>query len=192
MVSIMSIMSLSSSILVATPKLNNSLFERTVIFVCEHHEQGTVGLICNRPTSFNLDYICDQLALDCEISKHKNMPLLFGGPMQPERGFVLHKPQGQWRSSLVIKEDDVTLTTSNDIIKALAINDGPEKVMIALGYSGWDSMQLEQEIMDDCWLVCPFNLELLYEIPFARRWHYAGQLMGINLDNMISGTSGHA
>lgn len=188
----MGIMDLSSTILVATPKLNNSLFERTVIFVCEHHEQGTVGLICNRPTSFNLDYICNQLALDCEVSKHKDMPLLFGGPMQPERGFVLHRPQGQWRSSLVIKDNDVTLTTSNDIIKAMAINNGPDKVIIALGYSGWEPKQLEQEIMDDCWLVCPFSLELLYEVPYSQRWHYAGQLMGINLDHMIAGSSGHA
>jgi len=188
----MSIMPLSSTFLVATSKWNNTMFERSVIFICEHHEQGTVGLICNRPTSFNLDYICNQLSLNCVDSKLKDMPLLFGGPIQPERGFVLHRPKGSWRSSLVIKEDEVILSTSNDIIKAMAENTGPEKVIIALGYSGWEPKKLEEEIMDDLWLVCPFNQELLYDIPFSKRWHHAGQLIGVNLDEMISGFSGHA
>ncbi len=185
-------MTLSSTFLVATPKWNGTIYERSIIFVCEHHEQGSVGLICNRPTSFNLDYICEQLQVDCNNSHFKNMPLLFGGPTQPERGFVLHQPQGDWRSSLVIKDDDVILTTSNDIIKAMAINNGPEKAMIALGYSGWEPGKLETEIIDDLWLVCPFKKELLYEVPFSNRWEYAGQAMGVNLNVLTFGTSGHA
>ncbi len=185
-------MTLSSTILVATPKWNGTIYERSIIFVCEHHEQGTVGLICNRPTSFNLNYICEQLQLDCGNSSFKDMPLLFGGPIQPERGFVLHKPKGLWRSSLVIKDEDVILTTSNDIIKAMAINNGPEKVMIALGYSGWEPGKLETEIIDDLWLVCPFKRELLYDVPFSNRWEYAGQIMGVNLNVLTFGSSGHA
>lgn len=185
-------MTLSNTMLVATSKWNDTIFEKSLIFICEHHEQGSVGLICNRPTSFNLDYICEQLNLDCELSTHRDMPLLFGGPNQPERGFVLHHPKGQWRSSLVIDEKNVTLTTSNDIIKALAVNEGPDKVMIALGYSGWEPFKLEEEIRDDLWLVCPFNSGLLYDVPFAKRWHQAGLLLGVNMDQMISGSSGHA
>jgi putative transcriptional regulator len=188
----MSIMPLSSTILIATSKWNNTIFEKSLIFVCEHHEQGSVGLICNRPTSFNLDYICQQLNVDCQFSEHQEMPLLFGGPIQPERGFVLHHPHGHWRSSLVIDENYVTLTTSNDIIKALASNEGPNKVMIALGYSGWEPHKLEEEIRDDLWLVCPFSQELLYEVPFAKRWHHAGMLLGVNMDQMVSGRTGHA
>ena len=190
MVLIMAIMSLSSTILVATPKLNSTIFERSMVFVCEHHEQGTVGLIINRPTSFGLNYICEQLALDCSLSAQRDMPLLFGGPIQPERGFVLHRPKGHWRSSLIIN-GDVTLTTSNDIIKAMAVNQGPDHVVIALGYSGWEPKKLEEEIMDDLWLVCPFTRELLYDVSFASRWEHAGHLLGVNLETII-GLSGHA
>ena len=118
------------------------------------------------------------------------MPLLFGGPIQPERGFVLHRPFGDWRSSLVIQQNDVTLTTSNDVIKALAENKGPDSVMIALGYSGWDAKKLEEEIINDMWMVCPFKSELLYDIPYAQRWSYAGSILGVNFD-LVSG-SGHA
>lgn len=185
-------MDLSSTILIATSKWNNTIYEKTLIFICEHHEQGSVGLICNRPTSFTLDYICEQLNVDSSASTHKDMPLLFGGPLQPERGFVLHEPKGNWRSSLVIDEKHVTLTTSNDIIKALATNKGPEKVMIALGYSGWEPTKLEEEIRDDLWLVAPFYPELLYEVPFAKRWHQAGLMLGVDMDQIISGRAGHA
>jgi putative transcriptional regulator len=188
----MSIMPLSGMLLVATPYWNGTIFERSVIFVCEHHEQGTVGLICNRPTSYNLDYICEQLALDCSVSNVRDMPLLFGGPIQPERGFVIHAPHGHWRSSLVIREEEVTLTTSNDIIRALAVNQGPEKVIITLGYSGWEPQKLESEILDYMWLICPFSKELIYDTPYASRWQKASEILGVKLENMTSGGSGHA
>ncbi|NBX84549.1 MAG: DUF179 domain-containing protein [Gammaproteobacteria bacterium] len=186
----MAIMPLTANILIAMPGWKDTIYEKSIIFVCEHHEQGTVGLILNRPTTFSLSYICEQLHVDCEQSESKNMPLLFGGPIQPERGFVLHRPFGDWRSSLVIQQNDVTLTTSNDVIKALAENKGPDSVMIALGYSGWDAKKLEEEIINDMWMVCPFKSELLYDIPYAQRWSYAGSILGVNFD-LVSG-SGHA
>ena len=161
------------------------IFGQSVIFVCEHHEQGSVGVMINRPTSFHLSYIFEQLGVEHQSSLFQQLPLLFGGPMQPERGFVLHEPPGHWRSSLVINPDDVTLTTSNDIIRGLAINEGPEKVLITLGYSVWEPKKLEEEIMKDYWLVCPFNKELLYDVPYAERWNYAGRLMGIDTLSLI-------
>lgn len=186
----MTTMSLTANILIAMSGWKDTIYEKSIIFLCEHHEQGSVGLILNRPTSFSLNYICEQLQVDCDKSTTKDLPLLFGGPIQPERGFVLHRPFGDWRSSLIIKPDDVMLTTSNDVIKALADNKGPGSVMIALGYSGWDSKKLEQEIMNDMWMVCPFKSELLYDVPYAQRWSYAGNIMGVNFD-LMSGP-GHA
>lgn len=183
----MGTMSLDGQFLVCmkTPDANPGIFDQSVIFVCEHHEHGSVGVMINRPTSFHLSYIFEQLAVDHAQSSFQELPLLFGGPMQPERGFVLHEPPGNWRSSLIINPDDVTLTTSNDILRGLAKNEGPHKVLITLGYSVWEPKKLEAEIMRDYWLVCPFNKELLYDVPYAQRWDYAGRLMGIDTMNLV-------
>lgn len=180
-------MSLDGQFLVCmkTPDADAGIFDQSVIFVCEHHEQGSVGVMVNRPTSFHLSYIFEQLGVEFAQSQFQELPLLFGGPMQPERGFVLHEHPGHWRSSLIINPDDVTLTTSNDIIRGLAKNEGPKKVLITLGYSVWEPKKLEAEIMKDYWLVCPFNKELLYEVPYAQRWDYAGRLMGIDTMSLI-------
>lgn len=180
-------MSLDGQFLVCmkTPDADAGIFDQSVIFVCEHHEQGSVGVMVNRPTSFHLSYIFEQLGVEFSQSQFQELPLLFGGPMQPERGFVLHEHPGHWRSSLIINPDDVTLTTSNDIIRGLAKNEGPKKVLITLGYSVWEPKKLEAEIMKDYWLVCPFNKELLYEVPYAQRWDYAGRLMGIDTMSLI-------
>lgn len=189
----MGTMSLDGQFLVCmkTPDADAGIFDQSVIFICEHHEQGSVGVMINRPTSFHLSYIFEQLSVEYQGSQFQELPLLFGGPMQPERGFVLHVPQGHWRSSLVIHPHDVTLTTSNDIIRGLAINEGPEKVLITLGYSVWEPKKLEAEIMKDYWLVCPFNKELLYDVPYADRWSYAGRLMGVDTLSLIVFQNGY-
>ena len=185
-------MSLANHFLVAMPAMDDIVFAQSVIYVCEHHEQGTVGLMVNRPTEYPLSLIFDQLHI---ASAHENMrhkPLLFGGPLQPERGFVIHRPCGKWRSSLPLVEPDVTITTSNDIIRAMADDKGPKDVLVALGYVGWQSAQLEDEIIHDSWLVCPFKPELLYEAPFEERWRLAGLTLGVHMEQLISGGSGHA
>ena len=110
-------------------------------------------------------------------------PLLFGGPIQPERGFVIHRPSGEWQSSLLLREG-VTVTTSNDIIRAIAVNKGPQDVLVALGYTGWTEEQFEKELKDNLWLVCPFRAELLYEVPFAQRWEYAGKILGVKMNEL--------
>jgi putative transcriptional regulator len=183
----MTLMPLIGELLVATPALNQTIYARSVIFLCEHHEQGSVGLMINRPTSFFLSYIFEQLNIESDQSTSKKLPLLFGGPIQPERGFVLHSPKGQWRSSLVLKQQDVTLTTSNDIIRAFGDNSGPKDAIIALGYSAWESKQLEEEIIKNYWLVCPFKKEILYETPYAERWSNAGHMLGVNIEDFTFG-----
>ena len=183
-------MSLANHFLIATSSIQNPDFMHTVIYVCEHHAQGTVGLIINRPMKHSLGIVFEQLNIVPTLSQKNHMPLLFGGPIQPERGFVIHRPFGGWRSSLALQEG-VTITTSNDIIRAIAIDNGPKDVLVALGYVGWGENQLDKEVLDNAWLVCPFKPELLYDVPFAERWEYAGLTLGVKM-NQLTGDVGHA
>jgi putative transcriptional regulator len=184
------ISSLANHMLIAMPSLNEPNFERTVIYVCEHHDQGSVGLIINRPMQFPLAIVFEQLQIEPVRVEQSRLPLMFGGPVQPERGFVIHKQLGGWRSSLLLQEE-VTVTTSNDIIRAIAEDKGPKDVLITLGYAGWVERQLEKELQENVWLVCPYRSEILYEVPFADRWEYAGLTLGIRM-NQLSGNIGHA
>jgi len=184
------ISSLANHLLIAMPSLKDPNFERTVIYVCEHHEQGSVGLIINRPLQFPISLVFEQLHIEPIRLEQNRMPLMFGGPVQPERGFVIHKPMGGWRSSLFL-QDEVTVTTSNDIIRAIAEDKGPRDVLVTLGYAGWVDDQLEKEVIDNVWLVCPYKSEILYEVPFEKRWEYAGSTIGIKM-NQISSDIGHA
>lgn len=182
--------SLANHLLIAMPSLTDSNFHRSVIYVCEHHIQGTVGLIINRPMQYPLSMVFEQMQIQPASKASIEYPLMFGGPIQPERGFVIHRPMGGWRSSLLLR-DDVTITTSNDIIRAIAQDAGPKDVLITLGYAGWNENQLEQEVMDNVWLVCPYKAEILYEVPFAERWEYAGATLGVKM-NQLSSDAGHA
>ncbi|RUR17803.1 YqgE/AlgH family protein [Legionella sp. km535] len=184
------ISSLANHLLIAMPSLNDPNFERTVIYLCEHHEQGSVGLIINRPMQFPLSIVFEQLQIEPINLEQNRMPLLFGGPVQPERGFVIHKQMGGWRSSLFL-QDEVTVTTSNDIIRAIAVDKGPKDVLVTLGYAGWTENQLEREVMDNVWLVCPYKSEILYEVPFEDRWEYAGLTLGVKM-SQLSSDAGHA
>ncbi len=175
--------SLANHFLIAMPTLKSPAFEHSVIYLCEHHVQGTVGLIINRPTEYPLKLVFDQLKIVSEEVSQSQKPLLFGGPIQPERGFVIHRQAGEWQSSLYLR-DEVTVTTSNDIIRALAVNRGPQDVLVALGYSGWMEKKFEKELKDNLWLVCPFRSELLYEVPFAERWEYAGGILGVKMNEL--------
>lgn len=182
--------SLANHLLIAMPSLANPTFEHAVIYVCEHHIQGTVGLIINRPLQYPLGFIFEQMRIEPTRSEQHDQPILYGGPIQPERGFVIHRPLGGWRSSLALQEG-VTVTTSSDIIHALAANKGPKDVLVALGYVGWSENQLEQEVINNSWLVCPYRSELLYDVPFSERWEYAGLTIGVKMNQLIS-ISGHA
>ncbi|MDF1757687.1 MAG: YqgE/AlgH family protein [Legionellaceae bacterium] len=184
-------MSLANQLLVAMPSQQDAVFAQSVIYVCDYHSLGTVGLMINKPTDYSVKILFEHLNLDAPSEEINNQPLMFGGPVQPERGFVIHRPFGNWRSSLKLCEDDVTITTSNDIIEAIVLGNGPKDSLVTLGYSGWDSSQLEQEIIDDLWLVCPFKAELLYDVPFKDRWKETALTIGVHMDQLISG-GGHA
>lgn len=182
--------SLANHLLIAMPSLNNSHFEHAVIYVCEHYSRGTIGLIINRPMHYPLGLVFEQMHIEPASFKSTQLPLLFGGPVQPERGFVIHRPEGGWRSSLTLREE-VTVTTSNDIIYAIAADKGPKDALVTIGYASWNEKQLEQEVIDNYWLICPYTAELLYEVPFADRWEYAGLTIGVKM-NQISSIIGHA
>ena len=183
-------MSLANHLLIATPSLDLPQFEHSVIYVCEHQAQGTVGLIINHPMKYGLNLVFEQLQIQPIIAEKNKTPLLFGGPLQPERGFVIHRPSGTWQSSLAL-QPDVTITTSNDIIRAIAEDRGPKDALVALGYVGWLEHQLEKEIMNDAWIVCPFKAELIYDVPYANRWKAAGLSIGVNMNQLTFGV-GHA
>ena len=182
--------SLANNLLVAMPSLSLPEYKKAVIYVCENHINGSVGLIINRPMQYPLDWMFKQMHIVPTGIKQNKQPLLFGGAVQPERGFVIHRPVGGWKSSLALR-DGVTVTTSNDIIHALAAETGPKDSLVTLGYTGWEEGQLEQEVKSGIWLICPFKSELLYEVPFNMRWDYAGSLLGIKMDQLTS-TIGHA
>lgn len=184
-------MSLANHLLIASPLLQDSNLAHTVIYVCEHHVQGTVGLIINRPMKHSLSLVFDQLKIEPIHAEINHLPLLFGGPVQPERGFVIHRPCGHWQSSIALLPNDVTITTSNDIIRAIAHDTGPRDVLVTMGYVGWAELQLEKEIMLDSWLVVPFTPTLLYDVPFERRWEAAGLSIGIHMTDLTLG-AGHA
>lgn len=182
-------LALRSHLLAAMPSLHNTPFERSVIYVCEHQPEGAVGLIINQPLEYPMSFMFEQLHIESSNIEQNNKPLLFGGPMQPERGFVIHRPLGAWRSSLLLT-DDVTITTSNDIIRAMAQNNGPKDALVALGFVAWGAGQLDKEI-EEQWLVCPYEPELLYDIPFEKRWEKTAETIGVHVNQIIPG-AGHA
>jgi len=184
-------LSVANHLLIAMPTLEDPNFEHTVIYVCEHHALGAVGLIINRPMPYPLGLVFQQLHIENVSHEKEKLPLLFGGPVQPERGFVLHRPFGTWQSSLLL-QDGVSVTTSNDIIRAIAKDIGPKDPLIALGYVGWSEGQLDKELMGNHWLVCSKAPEaLLYELPYHLRWQAAGELIGVNMQT-LSHFTGHA
>ncbi|MCA0403314.1 MAG: YqgE/AlgH family protein [Proteobacteria bacterium] len=182
--------SLANHFLIAMPSLTDPSFSRTVIYLCEHHVQGSVGLIINRPMQYPLGMVFEQMKIEPIHVELKELPLLYGGPVQPERGFVIHRPEGGWKSSLALR-DGVTVTTSNDILRAIAEDKGPKDVLVTLGYASWAEGQLEKEVVSNSWLICPYDERLIYEVPFSERWEFAGSLIGVKMTE-ITGNIGHA
>jgi len=181
---------LSHHFLVAMPSMDDVNFHQTVTYVCEHNEGGAIGIIINRPTRLTCGEVFSQIDIETEDDTLRELPVLFGGPVQQDKGFVIHRPQGNWQSTLNMS-DDLSVTTSRDILQAIAKGEGPEDILIALGYVGWGPKQLEQEIMDNVWLSCPAQVDLLFKTPYYRRWQVAAGSMGVDLD-ALSDETGHA
>lgn len=181
--------SLCNHFLIAMPGLNDSSFAHTVTYICEHSEQGAMGVVINMATPMLLREIFEQMGLD-DQSNLGDQIVMSGGPVQPERGFVLHSTDSRWQSTLQISPD-ISLTASRDIIAALAEGRGPKQSLIALGYAGWGEGQLEAEIAANSWLTVPADKNIIFSTPLEQRWTAAAQALGIDV-TLITSTAGHA
>lgn len=181
---------LANQLLIAMPNLRDPNFARGVAFLCQHGEDGAMGLMVNRLSEYRLGDVLAQMNMVSEIPEVIDAPVLIGGPVQPERGFVLHSPRGEWESSFRIS-DRISVTTSRDILAAIAGGNGPRRAFVALGYSGWSPGQLEQELCDNHWLTAPASEQVLFDTPLEERWEAAAGLVGVNLVQLAS-YAGHA
>jgi len=182
--------SLTNQFLIAMPNLQDPNFEHAVAYVCEHNAQGAMGIIINRPMKTQLGEVFMHMGIESVAAHINEQPVFEGGPVQPERGFVIHLPAGEWESSLTISED-IAVATSTDILTAMANHQGPENALVALGYAGWGAGQLEDEILDNAWLHGPSSSDVLFRVPSEQRWAAAAALLGVDL-NLISSQTGHA
>lgn len=182
--------SLNDHFLLAMPTLADPNFAQAVTYVCEHTENGAMGLIVNRSADLTLGDILQQLELTTNRPEIANTPVYYGGPVQQDCGFILHRPAAQWESSLRVT-DDIAITTSRDILAALAAGEGPTDFLITLGYAGWGAGQLEQEVADNAWLTAPADSAILFHTPLAKRWHSAARLIGVD-PSRLSTDTGHA
>lgn len=181
---------LNNHFLIAMPSLEDGNFSRSVTYICEHDHNGTLGITINKPSEITLGEVFDQLGIENADAQAAAQHVFIGGPVHQDRGFILHSPGGNWDSSLQIT-DDICLTTSKDIIEAIANNQGPEQTLIALGYAGWGPGQLEDELSINAWLSCQANKDIIFNTPVENRWQQAAQLLGIDLQ-LLSHDAGHA
>lgn len=181
---------LTNHFLIAMPTLADRNFYRTVTFLCEHSGEGAMGIVINRVTDLKLGDIFEQLDIEAVEPALSDQPVYLGGPVQNNRGFVIHEPLGNWESTLPVT-DTIGVSTSRDILAAIGRNRGPDRYIVALGYAGWGAGQLEREITENSWLSGPANPQILFELPLEHRWNAAAGLVGVDITR-LSSEAGHA
>jgi len=181
---------LTDHFLIAMPQLNDPNFFHSVTYISQHDAEGAMGVIINQPLNMKLGEIMKQLQIDNNDETLAQQTVYFGGPVQQDRGFILHRPGKNWQSTLFVSAD-IALTTSSDILRDIANQDGPEDFLVALGYAGWGSGQLEQELAQNTWLSVPASAAIIFDTPIDERWHAAASLLGIDLQ-LLSDDIGHA
>jgi len=180
----------TNQLLIAMPAMADSNFAQTVTFIWEHNEEGALGIVINRPLQMRLQEVFDQLQMPTAPGVTGAQPVLQGGPVQTDRGFVIHRDAGRWEHTRQVSSH-IHVTTSPDILGAMARGDGPQTTLVALGYAGWGAGQLESEIFQNAWLTVPCDERILFDTPYDQRWQAAGRLLGIDLAT-ISPHAGHA
>jgi putative transcriptional regulator len=181
---------LQQQLLIAMPAMADPNFSRSVTLMCQHNEEGAIGITINRLSGFTLGEVLQQLDINCEHEEISSMKVLEGGPVSPDHGFVLHPPTEGFESSMLIN-DDIMVTTSRDILAAIASGNGPQQFLVALGYAGWGNGQLESEIRANAWLSVPADKAILFDAPLQSRWEKAVANLGVNIDH-LHGVGGHA
>ncbi len=181
---------LTNHFLIAMPTLEDPNFHQAVAYMCEHNDEGGLGIIVNHPTEVTLGELLEHLELEPATAAIAGQTVYMGGPVQRERGFVLHNPGGDWDSSLQVSED-VCVTTSRDILAAIAEGKGPSRYLVALGYAGWEAGQLEEELAQNAWLNGPASPDIIFERDSSERWQAAAALLGVDM-TLLSSDAGHA
>jgi putative transcriptional regulator len=181
---------LTNHFLIAMPRLEDPNFFHTVTYICEHTSDGAMGIVINRPMELHLADIFEQLEIQVSTLQIAEQPVYLGGPVQSDRGFVLHDSSTVWSSTLRINSE-ISVTTSLDILEAIAADKGPSKSLVALGYAGWGAGQLENELAQNAWLSGPAKSDIIFNCPSQERWQAAADLLGVDL-NLLSGDPGHA
>lgn len=181
---------LTQHFLIAMPNMVDPHFAKTLTFVCEHNEQGALGVVVNRPIDMTLQTLLEQISIPLASELFKSAPVHYGGPVQVDRGFVLHKPLGEWQSTLAVSSE-IGLTTSRDILEAVARGEGPRQILVTLGYAGWAPGQLEHELSQNAWLTVQAKSEVIFDLPSEERLPAAMSLLGVDYAR-LSEQAGHA
>jgi Putative transcriptional regulator len=174
---------LANHLLVAAPSLQQEPFARGVALICQHDAQGAMAVLVNQPSEYTLGEVFAQIGIDSDDPALQAVPVLNGGPVHSERGFVIHDDARDWGSSLTVA-DGLYLTTSRDILQAMAQGNGPRNVLVALGCAGWGPGQLEAELAENSWLTVPAASSILFDLPLAQRWHGAANLLGVDMTHL--------
>jgi putative transcriptional regulator len=186
-------LNLANHFLIAMPSMQDPIFGGTVVYVCEHNENGVLGVVINKPTDMTMEVLFERIDLEVSSAADRHMesePIMFGGPVQDDRGFVLHTPGARFSSSLTVT-NDVAFTTSIDVLEAVARGKGPERMLVSIGYSGWSPGQLEDEISRNGWLTVVADPRILFDLPVEERYSAAMKLLGID-PWMLTSEAGHA
>jgi len=185
-------MNLTNHFIIAMPGLADPMFEKSVSFICQHNEQGAMGLTINRPTDIPFSELLSQLHIPLEDSSISSTPVYLGGPVETGHGFILHTKNSDktWDQTLSINEH-IGLSSSKDILTDIAKGEGPSDYLIILGYSGWVSGQIEKEIQENSWLNTPADSEIIFHTPINKRWEKAAMKIGVDI-HLISSEIGHA
>jgi putative transcriptional regulator len=180
---------LTHHFLIAMPAMADPHFANSLTYVCEHTPEGALGIVVNKPIDMKLAALFEQIEIPLDDDVLGEEPVHFGGPVQLDRGFVLHRPIGKWQSTLSI-HDSVGLTTSKDVLEAAGRGEGPRDMFVSLGYAGWQAGQLEQELARNAWLTVEADPDVMFELPAERRLPAAMHLLGIDFSR-LSDAAGH-
>ena len=181
---------LTDHFLIAMPALEDPYFSRSLIYIAEHNDQGALGIIVNRPIDMDLTTLFKKIDVPFKSETVANLPIFFGGPVQTNRGFILHRPLGRWQSTLTVNQE-IGLTTSRDVLQSIGYEGHPCEIIVSLGYSGWGAGQLESELAKNAWLTVQADPRILFQLPHEERFPSALKLLGIDLTH-LAGQAGHA
>lgn len=188
---------LKNQLLIAMPSLNGSNFHQAVAYICEHTPKGAMGIVINKPSPMALGDILKQLNIEYDNDKIGNFPVLSGGPVAQEQGFLIHQKvadttatdesdTGKAKETVVDPKNNIVISASRDLLREFAQGKGPHNLLITLGYAGWGSGQLEFELKDNRWLLAPANLDILFTVPYPERWKVAAKSIGVHFDRLSS------